>query len=168
MSTSTLSETALLVIGYGNTVRQDDQAGPLVAEQIEARELPGVRTLACAQLSPEHAEAVSQARAVVFVDALADPALETSLRPVVPGESAQVTTHAAEPETLLALARDVFGNAPPAWLLTVPAEKLGFGMDLSPRTRRGIDAAVREVEQLARGNHPAARLLQGPAGRQLA
>jgi hydrogenase maturation protease len=151
MATPTLIETALLVIGYGNTVRQDDQAGPLVAERIEARALPGVRTLVCAQLSPEHAEAVAQARAVVFVDALAGPELEPGLRPVLPGESPQVTTHAAEPETLLALARDVFGNAPPAWLLTVPAERLGFGTDLSPRTRLGIEVAVAMVGKLAGG-----------------
>jgi len=150
MATPSLTATSLLVIGYGNTVRQDDQAGPIVAEQIEARALPGVSVLVCAQLAPEHAEAVAFARAVVFVDALADPALEPALRPVLPGESPQVTTHAAEPRTLLALARDVYGNAPPAWLLTIPAERFGFGTELSPRTRRGIEVAVGILTELAR------------------
>ena len=141
---------ALLVIGYGNTLRQDDQAGPLVAERIEACALPGVRALVCAQLSPEHAEAVARARAVVFVDAQAGPAREASLQQVLPGESSQVTTHAAEPRTLLALARDVYGQVPPAWLLTIPAERFEFSTDLSPLTQQGIEAAVLMVMDLAR------------------
>lgn len=142
----------LLVIGYGNSVRQDDQAGPMVAERIEMEALPGMRTLVCAQLSPEHAEAVSLASAVVFVDAQADPAGELCFAPVFPGESSQVTTHAVEPCTLLALARDVFGQVPSAWWLTIPAERLGFGTDLSPRTQEGIEWAVLKVIEWA-GSH---------------
>jgi hydrogenase maturation protease len=141
--------SGLLVIGYGNTLRQDDQAGPLVAERIEALALPGVLAMACAQLSPEHAEPVARARTVVFVDAQAAPARELAVTPVLPGESSQVTTHAAEPRTLLALARDVFGHAPPAWLLTIPAERFEFGTDLSPLTQQGIEAAVNKVVELA-------------------
>ena len=149
MSSPPPTATRLLVIGYGNTVRQDDQAGPLVAERLEAMALPGVCTLACAQLSPEHAEVVALARAVVFVDAQAGTDRQVALQPVVPGASSQVTTHAAEPRTLLALARDVYGQAPPAWLLTVPAELFGFGTDLSPLTRQGIELAVSKVVELA-------------------
>ena len=54
-----------LVIGYGNTLRGDDGVGPRVAEAVGKLNLPGVRTLICQQLSPEHAELISQARAVV-------------------------------------------------------------------------------------------------------
>jgi hydrogenase maturation protease len=150
MPASSGNDPALLVIGYGNTLRQDDRAGPAVATLIEAYALPGVRTIICPQLSPEHAEAVARARAVVFVDARAGPARATTLQQVLPGASAQVTTHAAEPRTLLALARDVYGRVPPGWLLTVPAERLGFGTDLSPLTRRGIAVAVGKVVKLAR------------------
>ncbi len=142
-------EPVLLVIGYGNTLRQDDSAGPRVAEHIEARGLPGVRTFACPQLSPEHAEAVARARVVVFVDAQAGAAGNVRLRRIAPGESSQVTTHAAEPWTLLALARDVYGRVPLAWLLTIPAEQLGFGTDITQVTRRGIEIAVGEVARLA-------------------
>jgi len=138
----------LLVIGYGNTVRQDDQAGPLVAERIEALALPGVCTLACAQLSPEHAEVVALAQAVVFVDAQAGPDRQINLQPVLPGDSSQVTTHAVEPQTLLALARDVYDQAPPAWLLTIPAERFGFGSDLSPLTQQSIEQAVSKVLEM--------------------
>ncbi|MCX6868213.1 MAG: hydrogenase maturation protease [Verrucomicrobia bacterium] len=149
MPPPSLPEAALLVIGYGNTVRQDDQAGPLVAERIAALDLPGVCTLACAQLSPEHAEVVALAQAVVFVDAQAGPDRHINLQPVLPGDSSQVTTHAVEPQTLLALARDVFGQAPKAWLLTIPAELFGFGTDLSPLTQQCIEQAVSKVLEMA-------------------
>jgi hydrogenase maturation protease len=142
------SAVKLLVIGYGNTLRQDDQAGPAVAEAIEARALPGVCTLVCAQLSPEHAEAVAAAETVVFVDAQAGRPGEVELRPISPGESMQVTTHAVEPCTMLALAREVYGRTPTAWLLTIPAEKFGFGTDISKITRQGIAGAVDEVIKL--------------------
>ena len=149
MTPPSLPEAALLVIGYGNTVRQDDQAGPLVAEKIAALALPGVCSLACAQLSPEHAEVVALAQCVVFVDAQAGPDRQINLQPVLPGDSSQVTTHAVEPQTLLALARDVFGHAPPAWLLTIPAELFGFGTELSPLTQLGIEQAVGMVLEMA-------------------
>lgn len=142
--------TKLLIIGYGNTVRQDDQAGVLVAERLESLALPGVIALACPQLSPEHAEAVAQARAVVLVDAQAGPARDVRLQRVRPAASPQVTTHAAEPSTLLALARDVYGHAPPTWLLTLPAEQFGFGTDLSPVTELAVEAAVGQLVEMAR------------------
>jgi len=139
----------LLVIGYGNTLRQDDRAGPLVAGTIESYALPGVRTLVCAQLSPEHAEAVARAREVVLVDAMSGSVRATNLQRIAPAASPQVTTHAVEPPTLLALARDVYGRVPPVWLLTVPAEKLGFGTDISETTRHGVEVAVGKIVKLA-------------------
>ena len=105
-------EAALLVIGYGNTLRGDDGVGPRVAEAIEKLNLPGVRTLVCQQLSPEYADPVSRAHTVVFVDAAVDAPREVQFRKLEPGESSQLMAHAANPRTLLALARDVFGHAP--------------------------------------------------------
>jgi len=140
----------LLVIGYGNTLRQDDGVGPRVAEQVEELGLPGVRTLVAAQLSPEHAEPVSLARGVVFVDAASNASSGMEMRPLVPAGSSQVTTHAAEPATLLALARDLFGRAPKAWLVTIRAERLGFGEEFSPQARLGVEAAVGEIAALVR------------------
>jgi len=46
------------------------------------------------------------------------------------------------------LARDAFGRAPEAWLLTVPAEDLGFGEQLSSAAKRGLRKALREVRAL--------------------
>ena len=140
----------LLVIGYGNTLRHDDGVGPKVAEAVESLNLPGVRTLICQQLSPEHADPVSQAQMVVFVDAAVDEPTEVQFRKLEPNESSQLMAHAADPRTMLALARDVFGHAPEAWWLTIPAKKLGFGQELSPEAEVGCQIAIRHIQTLAK------------------
>lgn len=138
----------LLVVGYGNTLRQDDGVGPRVAARIADLALPGVATIECTQLSPEHTEHIAAARSVVFVDATAIRRTGIELAMVAPAESAQVTTHELEPGTILALARDVFGRTPRAWSVTIPAIRLGFGEDLSPEAERGIEAAVGQIVRL--------------------
>jgi hydrogenase maturation protease len=159
-------EAELLVIGYGNTLRGDDGVGPRVAEAIEKLNLPGVRTLICQQLSPEHADPVSRAHTVVFVDAIVNtgdkwqatsgekschPSPDTchvQWRKLEPGESSQLMAHAADPRTLLALARDVFGHTPQAWWLTIPTVKLDFSETLTPEAQRGFAEAVEKIQEL--------------------
>ena len=143
-------DAELLVIGYGNTLRGDDGVGPRVAETVEGLNLPGVRTLVGQQLSPEHAEPISRARRVIFVDAAVDEKDGIKFRKLIPGDTTQLMAHAADPRTMLALARDVFGHAPEAWLLTIPAEKLGFGAGFSLETEAGFHAAVAEIHRLQR------------------
>lgn len=142
--------TRLLVIGYGNTLRGDDGVGPRVAEAVEELELPGVRTLIRVLLTPELAEPISQAHSVIFVDASLEPSAEVQLRALAPAASSQVIAHAAAPSTLLALARDVFGHTPKAWLLTIPAENLEIGEELSAKARGGFARAVERITEFAR------------------
>jgi len=143
-----IPQAELLIIGYGNTLRSDDGVGPRVAEAVGALHLPGVRTLLCQQLSPEHAAAISQADAVVFVDAAVDAPNEVQLRPLAPSDTTQLLAHAADPRTMLALARDVFGHVPRAWWLTIPAANLEFGETLSTRGELGRQQAVEQILKL--------------------
>ena len=48
---------------------------------------------------------------------------------------------------MLALARDVFGHAPEAWLVTIPAEDIGIGDELSALACRGVDTAIGEIKK---------------------
>ena len=139
---------ACLIIGYGNTLRSDDGVGPKVAEVVEALQLTGVKTLSCALLTPELAEAVSRVEEVVFVDASVEAPREVQLRTLEPASSSQLMAHAADPRTLLALSRDVFGHAPKAWWLTIPVENMGIGEELSPLAQRGLTEAVEKLRQI--------------------
>jgi hydrogenase maturation protease len=143
--------SGLLVIGYGNSLRGDDGVGPRVAEALEALNLPGVSTFAAGLLTPELAAAVAQAERVIFVDAAVDGSREVQLRPLAPADSSQIMAHAADPRTILALARDVFGRVPEAWWLTIPADELGFSEQLSPLAAKGVEEAVTRIRELARG-----------------
>lgn len=145
-----LIKREILIIGYGNTLRGDDGVGPRVAEAVEKLQLPNVRTLICQQLSPEHADPIARAGTVIFVDAAVDGPQEVQFRPLEPGDSSQLMAHAADPRTMLALARDVFGHAPKAWWLTIPAVNLEFSEALSAHTERGCAEAVEKIQALCR------------------
>jgi hydrogenase maturation protease len=144
-------DNILLVVGFGNTLRCDDGVGPRVAEAVELLGLTGVLTLSCHQLTPELAYPVSMAGNVVFVDAAVDEPGTLSMRRLEPMDSSLVLEHAPDPRTLLALSRDAYGRAPSAWMITVPAEVLGFGEELSPVARRGVRKAVEAVRELYAG-----------------
>jgi hydrogenase maturation protease len=153
-------DNILLVIGYGNTLRCDDGVGPRVAEGIEALGLKGVLTLSCHQITPEIAYPISMAGSVLFVDAAVDEPGRLQLRRIEACSSSQVLEHAPSPKTLLALARDAFGRAPQAWMLTVPAEVLGYGEELSPMAQRGVKKAIKA----ALGLYGSLRAAAQPAG----
>ena len=149
-SHTTNPAAGFLVIGYGNMLRGDDGVGPRVAEAVAALNLPGVRTLVCQMLTPELADQISQARVAIFVDAAVDVPNEVQLRKLEPNDSSQLMAHAADPRTMLALARDVFGHAPEAWWLTIPAVNLDFCEELSPETQRGFEEALEKIQELRR------------------
>jgi Ni,Fe-hydrogenase maturation factor len=69
-----------------------------------------------------------------------------------PGETTQLMAHAADPRTMLALARDVFGRAPEAWWLTIPAIHLGFGTDFSSAAEAGFHTALEAIQKLVAAN----------------
>jgi hydrogenase maturation protease len=149
-------DTDLLVIGYGNTLRGDDGVGPRVSDAIAGMALPGVKAITADLLAPELADPISRARRVVFVDASIDTPVSAGavLRELAPAESSQIMAHAADPRTMLAVARDVFGHAPEAWWLTIPALDMGIGESLSQPTLDGMAQAIEKVRQLALGVSP--------------
>jgi hydrogenase maturation protease len=136
----------VLVIGYGNTLRGDDGVGPRVAEAVGRLGLPGVRVLVCPLLTPELADPISRVEKVIFVDAAVDAPKEVQWRELKPGESSQIMAHAADPRTMLALARDVFDRVPQAWWLTIPAVDLGFSEDFSPGVQRDFAVALKMIQ----------------------
>ncbi len=149
MSQVLKAKRELLVIGYGNTLRSDDGVGPKVAEAVSELNLQEVRCIACHQLTPELAQRISIAREVIFVDAAIDGRPRLKMRHLEPAPTGQIMTHAADPRTLLALARDVFGHCPPAWWLTIPIQNLEFGENLSVDATDGVRNAVRMIHTLA-------------------
>lgn len=136
-----------LVLGYGNPLRGDDGAGPELAARVAAWNLPRVTALAVPQLTPELAVHLAECEGVVFVDACAG-GQEVKLNPLIAEPRHASHGHLGSPTALLALARELYGATPTAWLLAVPAVQFGVGAELSPVTREALAAAEVELRAL--------------------
>ncbi|QDV35381.1 hydrogenase maturation protease [Tautonia plasticadhaerens] len=160
MATPSSATGPILVVGYGNRLRRDDAVGPMAAEEVARRGVPGVVAVSSHQLLPELAEQVASARVAIFVDArLADGRAGIRVVPIRPSESPLPIGHMGDPRRLLALAREVFGTSPRAWLVTVPATDLSTGEGLSPAAASGLREALGRIDGLldAEGLAPSAR-----------
>src|SRR5262249_11946661 len=134
----------LLVIGCGNELRGDDAVGVRVAEAVARWDRPGVQAVAVHQLPPELAALLAGAAPVVLVDASRKEAGAVTMRPLGPARAASGLNHAGDPRELLALTAALYGRLPEAWLVAVPAPRLGFGEGLSATAERGLAAALEQ------------------------
>ena len=136
----------LLLIGYGNPLRQDDGLGWRIAMAIEALELPGLQVLAAQQLTHELAAPIALAEAVVFVDAtygIAPLALKPlHHNPQAPDPGPQTWSHQLTPQALLMLAGELYGHQPAARQLLVPAQWDGHGEGFSPCAAAALPTAM--------------------------
>jgi hydrogenase maturation protease len=139
---------AILVIGYGNELRSDDGVGLKAAAAITGLQLPGVHVIACHQLTPELAEPIAAARAVIFVDAACDSDNSVQVRMIEPLVTVRPLAHTGSTQSLLALARELFGRCPPAWMIRIPAVTFDFGEQLSPQAAKGLASAIEEIRKL--------------------
>ncbi len=142
----------ILLIGFGNPGRLDDGLGPAMAEAVEAMALPGVACEADYQLTVEDAAELARCTIVVFADADATGRAPFSLRRLEPSAGAlSFSSHSVEPADVLALARQLFGAEPEAYLLGIRGYDFDrFGERLSDRAKANLDAALRYFEAAAR------------------
>ena len=146
-----------LILACGNTLREDDGVGPLLASwaEVQWRDDPRVRVICDHQWTPEMAEEVAAAEAVIFVDCSLDQApgemllRELSSAPLKPG----LVTHHLGAAELLRVAEDLYGSQPRrACLLTIGAGSIELGEGLSealrdalPDAKSLLDRTVRQI-----------------------
>ena len=124
----------LMVIGYGNPLRSDDGVGQVVIERLEADgSIEGLELLSCHQLLPEHAELITQAERVIFIDAAAGepPGAITAREITAVSEDSAGLIHDFTPHTLLAYADLLYGRSPQAFLITVNGYSFDHGETLT-------------------------------------
>ena len=141
----------ILVIGYGNTLRQDDGFGWWVAERLTEKPVEGVQVIACDQLTPDLAEPLSRCRIAVFVDAReGEPVGKLQWEPVASTPSASAPfTHSAGPAELCLIAQAVYGSAPAqAYLLTVKSVHFEHKEKPSPEVEKAIERATAMIRRL--------------------
>lgn len=140
-----------LIIGYGNTLRSDDGAGQIVANQIASWNLPRVRSLAVHQLTPELAEDVARADIVIFVDAVI-PSQQNSdkieIKTLKYSEKYLNSGHTADPQSLLYLSNFLYKKLPLAYWILIPAINFDFGEEISFLAQQGITQALLAIKQI--------------------
>jgi len=146
---------AVLVIAWGNPLREDDAVAWRVLEGLRSLKprpgLPPLKLRHAHQLAPEMAECVSQAQGVVFVDARRDGTPgEVRCEEIAPAAGSNPLAHSLSPQALLLYAEQLYGRAPKAVVLGVAGERFGMGEELSPVVRRALPRAIRAVVRQAR------------------
>lgn len=127
------SEPARLVIGIGNPLRGDDGVGALLAVPVGGRSVQ--------QLTPELAAVLAELEAVLFIDAWLAPAgAAPQLTAIAPAAGA-AESHRLEPAQLLAISQTLYGRAPQAQLLRLPAYGFDHGAVLSAELQAALPAA---------------------------
>jgi hydrogenase maturation protease len=132
-----------LILACGNTLRGDDGVGPWLGEWAQSRFRADalVKVVSCPQWTPELAEEIAAAQAVVFIDcSIASAPGSVELAEVGPDARAQMpTTHDLDPRALLALSRELYGTGPVcALLLTVG----GASTELGEQFSAAVDGAL--------------------------
>jgi hydrogenase maturation protease len=142
--------TAIVVIGFGNTLRQDDGFGPAVVERLGDRfDDARVECITRGTLTPELAATLSEASHVFFVDACAELAEGVSQkRAIGPDSAADVSlVHFLSPQALLVWTERVYQKRPKAELWLMGVEQTGLSEELTPLIAGQVDGFVHELEQ---------------------
>jgi hydrogenase maturation protease len=141
-----------LILACGNTLRSDDGVGPWLAEWADQRfcNEPRVRVIARQQWTPELAEEIAAAGAVLFLDcSIAAAPGELRLSPVEPAKSdAEPGTHHLGAAELLALSRELYATLPrAAMLLTIGAGSTELGERFGDAVTAALPPAQRMIEE---------------------
>ena len=139
---------SILIIGYGNNLRSDDGVGRYLAEIIDQQQLPLVKTISVHQLTPELVLEITEAQAVIFIDANVSLTSEITLQSLEASQDKTRLGHTSNPEQLLALGQNLYNKLPPAWLLTIPTTNFEFGETFSDLTQASIAPALFLLTQL--------------------
>jgi hydrogenase maturation protease len=146
----------ILMIGYGNSLRRDDGAGPALARRVKERcGDGGVHALEVHQLVPELADEIASpdVTAVFFMDASIarseNPDQESpesvEIQMLDSKASSQSFGHHFDPSTLLAYAEHLHGKHPIAWLISIPGEDFDFGEGFSDVALSSLAIAEEKV-----------------------
>jgi hydrogenase maturation protease len=141
----------LVVIGFGNTLRQDDGFGPAVVERLSERvDDERILLLAPSTLTPEHAAILADTRRVVFIDACAELSPgEVARRDVGYDDRTNVSlVHFLSPEALLAWTARLYGCVPKAELWLVGTEQTGLSEELTDVVAARVDEFVCALGEL--------------------
>jgi hydrogenase maturation protease len=152
MGRTTYNRSECLIMGCGNTLREDDGVGPWMADwaQEHFRNMPGVKVVNRDHWMAELALDVAEADTAIFVDCsteLRPGQVEIVLIQAVDGRYILDSRRLGAAELLL-LAEQLWGATPrTSVLLAIGAGSLDYREGLSDAVTRALPEACRRLEQ---------------------
>ncbi len=132
-----------LLIGIGNSGRRDDGLGWAFLDAI--REEGAFRGEASYryQLQVEDAEKILSYDKVIFVDASENKREQGFYwKPCLPVANFGFSTHALDPDSIVALCQELYGGAPEAFVLGIEGEEWELREGLSPAAEANLEKAL--------------------------
>ncbi len=139
------------MIGYGNTLRSDDGAGAVIAQEIERERFVGVEVRTCQQLHMELVSEFADYDRVILADACIDGEEVTLSRISSSSQSNLTSSHHLGPEFLLRLSEITNSRSPELYICMVRGESFGFGERLSEKMVRRTREAANRIKNLISG-----------------
>jgi Ni,Fe-hydrogenase maturation factor len=121
---------------------------------LRERRLRGVTCDADYQLNIEDALAVSCHDIVIFVDAARNLRKPYSFVRARAAATFPAMSHALGPEAVLAIAADLYGKTPEAWVLAVRGHRWTIGEGLSAKAEKNVALALDFLEKFLREARP--------------
>ncbi len=140
-----LTPGSILVIGVGNTLRTDDGVGIYLCDRFEKHFGDAVRVVKTYGPEILLAEAVSQARSLLVIDAVekGPPFRFVPLLPQQgPWEPGPFTSHLFSWPAILKASESLYGKSPESELLAVRGYDFGIGEKLSQACEKNADEAL--------------------------
>lgn len=138
-----------LIVGYGSPIRGDDAIGPLVADALDAMDLPAdIVVQARHILTAELVEDLKSCERAVFIDAAADATPgEVRVRRIAADPTAMSTmAHFHDPRELLAWCEALYGRSPEAWLVTAGGAEWDYSYnELSPIAQAAVAPMIEAI-----------------------
>ena len=138
----------ILFIGYGNPGRGDDGLGPALADRLEPLANETLTVDSDYQLTVENSADVARHDIVIFADATVKGAETYFFREIKPEGSPRLDSHGLDPESVILLAKAIFGAAPKAYLLGVRGYEFEqFELQLSTKAAENLENALQYVKE---------------------
>ncbi len=139
-----MKQPKTLIIGIGNSGRQDDGLGWAFLDQIELYLDESFNIEYRYQLQVEDAELISHFGKVIFVDAdLVHYLNGYNYSKLIPKDVQSYTSHELNPESVLQLSQTIYKNAPEAFLLGISGEKFHLEIGLTDFAHLNLKNAVK-------------------------
>lgn len=138
----------ILIIGIGNTGRQDDGLGWLVIDHIleDYKEIDKEYRY---QLQIEDAELASHYSKVFFVDATKEQVDNGFyLKKCKASISHGVSSHALHPETIIGLTNDIYDKFPEAFILGIQGYHWELEIGISEKARANLKKALNALPKM--------------------